>query len=52
MFNAMWKLRESKNKVEPYLVRAELEAKSNLLRNTRFKIIGDRLDGFAITIVR
>ena len=52
IFNAMWKLRESKNKVEPYLVRAELEAKINLLRNTRFKTIVDRLDEFAITIFR
>ena len=52
IFNAMWKFRESKNKVEPYRVRAELEAKINLLRNTRFRNIVDRLDGFAITIFR
>ena len=45
IFNAMWKFRESKNKVEPYRVRAELEAKINLLRNTRFRNI-------AITIFR
>ena len=46
----MWELRETKNKVEPYLVRAELEAKVNILRETRFIAKVAILDEFAVTI--
>ena len=34
---SVWNQRQSTQKVQPYLVRAELEAKVNLLRQTRFE---------------
>ena len=52
IFQSMWKLRETKNKVEPYLVRAELEAKVNMLRETRFNTKVAKLEEFTATIFR
>ena len=36
-FLSVWEQRQSSNRVQPYLVRAQLEARVNLLRMTRFE---------------
>ena len=46
VFNTMWDQRLTNKKVELYLVRAQLEAKINLLRETRFNNSVPRLDEF------
>ena len=43
-FQAIWEQRQSSMKVEPYLVRAQLEAKVNLLRTTRYTDCATKLD--------
>ena len=44
VFLSIWTLRISKSKVQLYKVRAQLEAKVNLLRETRFKTSASFLD--------
>ena len=44
VFLSIWTLRISKSKVQLYEVRAQLEAKVNLLRETRFKTSASLLD--------
>ena len=36
-FLSVWEQRQSSNRVQPYLVRAQLEARVNMLRMTRFE---------------
>ena len=47
-FQAVWDLRKAGKRVEPYLVRAQLEAKVNLLRETRFTRAVPKLEGLLI----
>ena len=47
-FQAIWDLRKAGKKVEPYLVRAQLEAKVNLLRETRFTGAVPKLKGLLL----
>ena len=44
VFQAIWKLRVDKSRVVLYEVRAQLEARINLLRETRFNSTANRLD--------
>ena len=44
VFLAIWKLRVDKARVQLYEVRAQLEAKVNLLRETRFRNSAEILD--------
>ena len=43
-FMAIWEMRSAAKKIEPYLVRAQLEAKINLLRETKFEGALSRLE--------
>ena len=38
IFRALWNLRQSSTKVKQYLIRCQLEAEINLLRETRHKV--------------
>ena len=46
VFLAIWKLRVDKSRVQLYEVRAQLEAKINLLRETRYHHSANILDQF------
>ena len=47
-FQALWDLRMAGKRVEPYLVRAQLEAKINLLRETTFTGAVPKLEGLLL----
>ena len=44
VFQVIWKLRVDKSRVTLYEVRAQLEARINLLRETRYSSSASRLD--------
>ena len=44
VFQAIWSIRVVKSKVQLYEIRAQLEAKINLLRETRYANSATRLD--------
>jgi hypothetical protein len=44
VFQAIWKLRVDKSRVQLYDVRAQLEARINLMRETRYSCSATRLD--------
>ena len=46
VLHSVWTLRQAGGKVQLYFVRAQLEARINLLRETRFNIIIFRLEEF------
>ena len=46
---SLWDLRAAGKKVEPYLVRAQLEAKINLLRETTFSGAVPKLEGLLLS---
>ena len=48
VFSAIWKLRTDKSRVQLYKIRAQLEAKVNLLRETRFTNSAIVLDEFVV----
>ena len=48
VFSAIWKLRTDKSRVQLYKIRAQLEAKVNLLRETRFTNSATILDEFVV----
>ena len=50
VLNSIWKLRQPGNKVQKYLVRSELEAMINLLRETRYSHLEDRLEDLTISM--
>ena len=47
-FQAIWDLRKAGKRVEPYMVRAQLEAKVNLLRETRFTAAVPKLEALLL----
>ena len=51
VFSAIWKLRADKSRVQLYEIRAQLEAKVNLLRETRFTTSATILDEFVVNFI-
>lgn len=49
-FMAIWNLRSAGKRVDQYLIRAQLEAKINLLRETRFDGAATILENFLIEL--
>ena len=50
VLNAVWNLRVKGGRVQQYLVRSELEAKINLLRETRHQAAANKLKELAVTM--
>ena len=50
VLNSVWNLRVSGSRVQKYLVRSQLEAKINLLRETRYFLSAAKLEEFAFTM--
>ena len=50
VLGAVWNLRIKGNRVEQYLVRSQLEAKVNLLRETRHREAAYKVDELAVTM--
>ena len=47
-FQSIWNLRTAGKRIEPYLVRSQIEAKINLLRDTHFSSTVPKLEGLLI----
>ena len=50
VLNVVWNLRVRGGRVQKYLVRSEIEAKINLLRETRHRGAADKVEQLAITM--
>ena len=48
--DAVWSLRVKGNKVQKYLIRSQLEASINLLRETRYRETAINVEELAVTI--
>ena len=44
IFRSLWNLRQSSTKVKQYLIRSQLEAEINLLRETRHKVSVEKIE--------
>ena len=50
VLNYLWNLRQSGNRVQKYLVRSQMEAKINLLRETRHSATVVKLEEFTLSM--
>ena len=50
VLNSLWNLRQSGNRVQKYLVRSQMEAKINLLRETRHSATVVKLEEFTLSM--
>ena len=50
VLSCVWNLRVSGSRVQKYLVRSQLEAKINLLRETRYFPAADKLEEFTLSM--
>jgi hypothetical protein len=49
ILSSVWNLRQSSNRVQKYLVRSQMEAKINLLKETRFSSTVVKLEEFILS---